>query len=89
MICHCGEEGGGEEDATAGHGAGEGYKLVMAAVTAAQPKEAVGQDAAFEEGVELVLHELRQIGSGGASVWAMKVTACCCTRRYSVVCSGR
>ena len=23
------------------------------------------------------------------SVWAMKLAACCCTRRYSVVCSGR
>ena len=24
-----------------------------------------------------------------ASVWAMKLAACCWTRRYSVVCSGR
>ena len=24
-----------------------------------------------------------------ASVCAMKLSACCCTRRYSVVCSGR
>ena len=45
--------------------AAEGDQLVVAAVAAAQPQEAVGQDAAFEEGVELVLHELRQIGSGG------------------------
>ena len=45
--------------------AGEGYKLVMATVSAAQAQEAVGQDAAFEEDVELVLHELRQVGSGG------------------------
>ena len=37
----------------------------MAAVTAAQPQEAVRQDAAFEEGVELVLDELRQVGTGG------------------------
>ena len=44
--------------------AGEGDKLVAGAVTAAQPQEAVGQDAALEEGVELVLHELRQLGSG-------------------------
>ena len=36
----------------------------MAAVTATQPQEAVGQDAAFKEGVELVLHELRQVGAG-------------------------
>jgi len=26
---------------------------------------------------------------GAAPVWAMKVAACCCTRRCSVVCSGR
>jgi len=32
---------------------------------AAQAQEAVGQDAAFEEGVELVLDELRQVGPGG------------------------
>ena len=37
----------------------------MPAVAAAQPQEAVGQDAAFEEGVELVLHKLRQIGASG------------------------
>jgi len=24
-----------------------------------------------------------------ASMWAMKLAAYCCTRRYSVVCSGR
>ena len=36
----------------------------VAAVAAAQPQEAVGQDAAFEEGVELVLHELRQFSAG-------------------------
>ena len=39
----------------------------MPAVAAAQPQEAVGQDAAFEKGVELVLHELRQFGTSGAS----------------------
>jgi hypothetical protein len=33
----------------------------VAAVTATQRQEAVGQDAAFQEGVELVLHELRQV----------------------------
>ena len=37
----------------------------MAAVAAAQPQEAVGQDVALQEGVEFVLHELRQVGSGG------------------------
>ena len=35
----------------------------MAAVAAAQPQKAVRQDAAFEEGVELVLDELRQVGA--------------------------
>ena len=45
--------------------AGEGDPLVVAAVGAAQAQEAVREDAAFEEGVELVLHELRQVGAGG------------------------
>ena len=41
--------------------AAEGDQLVVAAVAAAQAQEAVGQDAAFEEGVELVFDELRQV----------------------------
>jgi len=36
----------------------------MPAVTATQPQEAVRQDAAFQEGVELVLDERRQVGAG-------------------------
>jgi hypothetical protein len=36
-----------------------------AAVCAAQAQEAVGKDAAFEEGVELVFDELRQVAPGG------------------------
>jgi hypothetical protein len=36
----------------------------VAALAAAQPQEAVGQDAAFEKGVELVLDEPRQLGAG-------------------------
>ena len=36
----------------------------MLAITAAQPQEAEGLDAALQEGVELVLDELRQIGPG-------------------------
>ena len=36
----------------------------MAALTAAQSQEAVREDAAFEECVELVFDELRQIGAG-------------------------
>jgi len=39
--------------------------FVVAAVAAAQAQEAVGQDAAFEEGVELVFDEMRQVGPGG------------------------
>jgi len=35
----------------------------VAAVTAAQPQEAVGQDAALQKGVELGLDELRQVGA--------------------------
>ena len=46
-------------------GSVRGDQLVVAAVAAAQPQEAVGQDAAFEEGVEFVLHELRQVGTCG------------------------
>ena len=44
--------------------AAEGDELVVAALAAAQPQEAVGQDAAFEEGVELFFDELRQVGAG-------------------------
>ena len=44
--------------------AGEGDQLVVAAVAAAHAQEAVGQDAAFEEGVELVFDKLRQVGAG-------------------------
>ena len=64
--------------------------LVVPAVAATQPQEAVGQDAAFEESVELILHKLRQVGAPtAASACAKKVAACCCTMRYSVVCSRR
>jgi hypothetical protein len=44
--------------------AAEGQQLVVAAFAAAQPEHAVGQDAALEEGVELVLDEARQLGPG-------------------------
>ena len=36
----------------------------MVAVGAVQAQEAVGQDAAFQEGLELVFDELRQVGAG-------------------------
>ena len=45
--------------------AAEGDQLVVAAVATAQAQEAVGQDAAFEKGVELVPDELRQAGASG------------------------
>ena len=46
--------------------AAERDQLVVPAVAAAQAQaqEAVGRDAAFEESVELVLDELRQVGAG-------------------------
>ena len=43
--------------------AAERDQLVLPAVTAAQPHKAVGQDAALEEGAELVPHKLRQVGA--------------------------
>ena len=46
--------------------AAEGGQLVVAAVATAQTREAVRQDAAFEEGVELVFDELRQVCPGSA-----------------------
>ena len=41
----------------------EGDQHVVPTVVAAQSQEAVGQDAAFEEGVELVFDESRQVGA--------------------------
>jgi hypothetical protein len=61
----------------------------VAALAAVQPQEAVGQDGALEEGVELVFDERGNSAPVLASVWAMKLAARCCTRRYSVACSGR
>jgi hypothetical protein len=43
----------------------EGDEFVVTAVAAAQSQETVREDAALQERVELVLHELRQVGSGG------------------------
>ena len=54
--------------------AAEGEQLVMAAVSAAQAQETVGQDAALEESVELVLDELRQVGAG--SVFGLRDEGC-------------
>ncbi len=51
--------------ARAGPLATEGDQLVVAAVTGAKPKEAMRQDAEFEEDIELVFDELGQVGCGG------------------------
>ena len=59
-LCHAPGPARREEAASF---AAEGHKLVVPAVAAMQAQEAVGQDAAFQEGVELVLHKLRQIGA--------------------------
>jgi len=60
-LCHAPGAAGGAKPAppTAAR-----HQLLVAAVAAAQAQEAVGQDAAFEEGVELVFDELRQFGAG-------------------------
>jgi hypothetical protein len=42
----------------------EGDQLVVAAPAAAQPQEAMCQDAAVEQDVELVLDEPRELGPG-------------------------
>ena len=67
----------------------ERQQLVAAALGTVQSQEGARQDATLEERVELVLDELLQIGACSVFGLAMKVAACCRTRRYSVVCSGR
>jgi enamine deaminase RidA (YjgF/YER057c/UK114 family) len=67
----------------------KGDTLFVTAVTASQPQEAVREDAAFEEAIELALDELRQSASTAASTSTKKVPACCCTKRHRVVCTGR
>lgn len=49
----------------------------------------MSQDAALEEGAELVFDESRQFGAGVGLGVRDEAAACCCTRRYSVVFSGR
>ena len=66
------------------------HQLVVPAVAAAQPQEACGQDAAFEKGVELVLHKSRQVGTGGGlKPPRRRWRRAAAPQRYSVVCSGR
>jgi hypothetical protein len=61
-LCHAPGAAGGAKSATL---EAERDQLVVAAVSAAQFRDAVGQNAASEEGVELVFDELRQVGAGG------------------------
>jgi hypothetical protein len=58
-------------------------QLVVAAVAAAQSQEAVGQDAALEEGVELILEELRQVGA--SSVFGLGEEGCTVRRAMAAV----
>jgi hypothetical protein len=44
--------------------AAEGQQPIVAALAAAQPQEAAGEEAALEKGIELVLDEPRQFGAG-------------------------
>ena len=57
----------------------------MAALAAAQPQEAVSQDAAIQEGAESSLMNRGSLPPVLASVRAIKLAECCCTRRYSVL----
>ena len=52
--------------------------LAAAVVAAVQAQEVVGQDAALQEGVELVLDELRQVGAGSVFGLGDKNVAACC-----------
>jgi hypothetical protein len=61
----------------------------VAAVAAAQSQEAVSEDAAFEEASNSSFTNCGNSAPAMASASAMKVAACCCTKRFSVVCSGR
>ena len=54
--------------------AAERDQLFVAAGTAGQSQEAVGQDAACEEGVELILDELRQVSA--SSVFGLGEEGC-------------
>jgi hypothetical protein len=61
-LCHAPRAARG---AKAAPFAAEGQQLVVPALPAAQAQEPVGQDAARQEGVELVTDELRQPGTCG------------------------
>ena len=67
----------------------ERHELVVAAIGAAQAQEAVRQDAALQECVELVFDKLRQAGAKGLFGLGEEALGVLLHRRYSVVCSGR
>jgi len=90
VRCRLGHAPGPARRAKASAFAAERNQLVFPAVTAAQPQEAVGQGAALQEGVELVLHKLPQVGSGcGLKPARRRWRRAAAQQRYSVVCSGR
>lgn len=61
----------------------------MGAVAAAQPQEAVGQDAVLEKGVKLVFVELRQVGAGSTFGLGEQGRGVPLNQEVRVVCSGR
>ena len=62
--CSASSVGAGASTNQAAPFAAEGEQLVVAAVAAVQAQEAMGQDAALKEGVELVFDKLRQVCAG-------------------------
>ena len=54
-LCHTPCPAGGAKPAPL---AGEGQQLLVAALTTAQPQKAVGEDAAFEKGIEHVFDKV-------------------------------
>jgi len=70
--------------------AAEGNQLVVAAFAAAQAQEALGEDATFQEGIEIIPHKLRQAGAGcGLKPARRRWRRAAAPQRYSVVWSGR
>ena len=51
-------------------------------------KEGLAMVAAMKQKPALLQSRIRS-APVLASMWAIKLAACCCTRRYSVVCVGR
>jgi len=67
----------------------EHHQLVVPEIVAAQAREAVRQDAAFENASNSSLTNCGRSAPAAASACSKKFEACCCIRRYCAVCSGR